>query len=73
MPGLIEKLPECCPCPCRHCFFHEALGNYRDASNAYRQAVAIVEKALGSDHPTMLNILSGQAVVFEAQGKHHKA
>ncbi len=48
-------------------------GRYAEAEPLYRRALAIDEKALGSDHPNVATDLNNLALLYHNQGKHAEA
>jgi len=48
-------------------------GKYRDAGPLALRALAILEKALGPDHPSVSNSLSNLAGLYQVQGRHAEA
>ena len=45
-------------------------GRYADAETLYERALAIREKALGSEHPDVAQALNNLAVLYDAQGRY---
>src|SRR5689334_626121 len=48
-------------------------GRYADAIPLARQVLAIREKEFGTDHPSVANILSNLAVLYDGQGRYAEA
>ncbi len=48
-------------------------GRYAEAEPLYKRALAIVEKALGPDHPQVATSLNNLAELYRAQGKYGEA
>ncbi|CAN0579826.1 unnamed protein product, partial [Laminaria digitata] len=44
-----------------------AQGNYAEAGPLYKRSLAIDEKALGPEHPSVARSLNGMAELFRAQ------
>ncbi|CAN0583074.1 unnamed protein product, partial [Laminaria digitata] len=44
-----------------------AQGNYAEAGPLYKRSLAIYEKALGPEHPSVARSLNNLAVLFRAQ------
>jgi tetratricopeptide (TPR) repeat protein/CHAT domain-containing protein len=49
---------------------HNAQGNYAQAEDLYKRALAIREKTLGTNHPEVAKVLHNLAYVYESQGKY---
>ena len=52
---------------------YQAQGKYAQAEPRYRRALAIIEKALGPEHPDVATVLDSLAGLYEAQGKYLQA
>ena len=52
---------------------YEAEGRYAEAEPLYKRALAIGEKALGSEHPDLANILNNLAKLYFADGQLDRA
>jgi tetratricopeptide (TPR) repeat protein len=49
------------------------VGRYSEADPLYQRSLAIIEKALGKDHPFMATSLNNLALLYQAQGKYDQA
>ena len=47
---------------------YQAQGRYREAEPLHKRALAIVEKALGSEHPILADVLDSYAELKHATG-----
>lgn len=54
-------------------FSLEDQGRYVDAETLYRRSLAILEKALGPDHPNVGMSLNNLAALYKAQGRYAEA
>jgi len=52
---------------------YKAQGKYAEAEPLYQRALAITEKALGPEHPSVAPTLNGMAVVLREQGSYGEA
>ncbi len=52
---------------------YRAQGRYAEAEPLYRRALAIVEKALGPEHPHVAANLNNLAGLYQAQGHYAEA
>ena len=52
---------------------YRAQDKYAEVEPLYERALAILEKALGSDHPVVANALFDLAVLYDEQGKYEEA
>jgi tetratricopeptide (TPR) repeat protein len=50
-----------------------AQGHYAEAEPLYQRSLAIVEKALGPEHPHVAPILNNLAELYRAQGRYIEA
>ena len=50
-----------------------AEGKYAEAEALYKRALAIREKALGSDHPDVVASMNNLAKIYYAEGKYAEA
>ena len=48
-------------------------GRFADAEPLYKRALAIFEKALGPDHPSVASALNNLADLYSAQGRYADA
>jgi tetratricopeptide (TPR) repeat protein len=48
-------------------------GRYSEAEPLYKRSLAVVEKALGHDHPKVAAVLNNLAEVFRKQGRYEDA
>ena len=46
---------------------------YQEAEPLYERAIAIDEKALGPEHPTVATMLNNLALLYNAQGRDAEA
>ena len=52
---------------------YKAQGKYEQAEPLYQRSLAIKEKALGKDHPSVATTLNNLAGLYKAQGKYEQA
>jgi CHAT domain-containing protein/Tfp pilus assembly protein PilF len=52
---------------------YDEQGRYAEAEPLYQRALAIKEKALGSDHPTVATALNDLAELYDEQGRYAEA
>ncbi len=52
---------------------YQAQGRYAEAEPLYKRSLAILEKALGPDHPHVAKGLNNLAVLYQAQGHYAEA
>jgi tetratricopeptide (TPR) repeat protein len=52
---------------------YESQGRYEEAEPLYQRSLAISEKALGPDHPSVATTLNNLAGLYYRQGKYQKA
>ncbi len=52
---------------------YDAQGKYADAEPLYKRALAIVEKALGPEHPHVATSLENYAALLRKTGRGHEA
>jgi tetratricopeptide (TPR) repeat protein len=48
-------------------------GKYKEAEQMYQQALELIGKVLGPEHPSTLNSMNNLALVLDSQGKHEEA
>ena len=48
-------------------------GKYAQAEPLYKRSLAIMEKALGPEHPSVATSLNNLALLYQAQGKYAEA
>ncbi len=54
-------------------FLYQAQGRYAEAGSLYRRALAIREKALGSEHPSVAASLENYAALRRETGRSDEA
>ncbi len=52
---------------------YQAQGNYAEAESLYQQALAIVKKTLGPDHPYVATVLENMADLYKKTGRLDEA
>lgn len=51
----------------------DSQGKYSEAEPIFRQALALSEKVLGTDHPNTLISMNNVALLLTSQGKYNEA
>jgi tetratricopeptide (TPR) repeat protein len=52
---------------------YQAQGKYSQAEPLYQRSLAIVERAVGPEHPNVATSLNNLARLYQAQGKYSQA
>jgi tetratricopeptide (TPR) repeat protein len=52
---------------------YQAQGNYAEAESLYQQALAIVKKTLGPDHPYVATVLENISELYKETGRMNEA
>jgi Tfp pilus assembly protein PilF len=52
---------------------HKSQGQYAQAEPLYKRSLAIMEKALGPEHPAVATSLENMAVLFRKTGREKEA
>ena len=61
------------PRPSACCLLYKSQGRYEAAEPLYQRALAIREKVLGPDHPSVATSLDNLALLYKSQGRYETA